>query len=394
MGDPQVGEHLGANAVLPGIHRQALLEVRVDGVQALVLQPVGPQLVADADAAPLVTPQVGDDPDALGADLGQCSIQLRAAVTPQRAQQIAGEALGVDPHQRGIHGSQVAEHVGHVLLVVEERHVGVCGELAVLRRDARRTEVLDQLLVPTPVSDQVGDGHEVQVVLDGEGLQVGHPGHGPVVVHDLAQDTDRLTVGQGAEVYGGLRVAGPLEHAACTGPQRKDVARPGELGPTPAAVGQRHHGGRPVRGRDSRGGALGQVDRHREGGPHRLGVVHHHERQVQCIGPLIGHRGTDHATGVADHEGHLLRRHGVGGDDQVALVLTILVVDHDQELTPGVGLDGVFDGGQRHQPPPSWFKGWLAGRSAGWFKDWLVGPPDDWSVGPSGGWSAGPSSAG
>ena len=379
MGDPQVGEHLGTHSILPGIHRQALLEIRIDGVQALVLEPVGTQFVADADATPLVAPQVDDDPDAIGAYPGQGGLELRPAVAPQRSQQVTGEALRVDPHQRGIHRSQVAEYVGHVLLVVEERHVGVGGELAVLRRDARRTEVLDQLLVPTPVPDQVGDGHEVQVVLGGEGLQVEHPRHGPVVVHDLAQDTDRLTVGQGAEVHRGLGVAGPLEHAAGPGPQRKDVARPGELGPLAGVVGQRNHRGRSIRGRDSRRGALDEVDRHGEGGSHRLGVVHHHEWQVECVGPLVGHRGTDHAAGVADHEGHLLRRHGVGGDDEVALVLTILVVDHDQELTPGVGLDGVFDGGQRHQPPPFWFTGWLAG--------WSAGSPAGWSAVS---WSAGP----
>ena len=55
---------------------QAELDVGLDGVAALVLQRVGPELVAEADAAALVAAQVHDDAVALVGD---------AAPSPRRA---------------------------------------------------------------------------------------------------------------------------------------------------------------------------------------------------------------------------------------------------------------------------------------------------------------------
>ena len=43
-------------------------------------------------------------------------------------------------------------------------------------------------------------------------------------------------------------------------------------------------------------------------------------------------RHADHAAGVADHERHRLGRHGLGGHDEVALVLAVGVVDDDDDL--------------------------------------------------------------
>ena len=59
--DAEVDEHLRTDAVLARVGREAELLVRLDGVAALVLERVRPQLVAEADAAPFVTAQVDDD---------------------------------------------------------------------------------------------------------------------------------------------------------------------------------------------------------------------------------------------------------------------------------------------------------------------------------------------
>ena len=59
---------------------KAELEVGVDGVVALVLQAVGADLVADADAAALVAAQVDDDAEPL---LGDLLPSPRRAATPQ-----------------------------------------------------------------------------------------------------------------------------------------------------------------------------------------------------------------------------------------------------------------------------------------------------------------------
>ena len=58
---------------------------------------------------------------------------------------------------------------------------------------------------------------------------------------------------------------------------------------------------------------------------------------------LALHRQADHTARVADHERHLLGRHPVGRDDEVALVLAVFVVDDDHELTARDRVDGSLD---------------------------------------------------
>ena len=98
-GDPEVDEDLRPDAVLARVGREAELLVRLDGVAALVLQRVRPQLVAEADAAALVPAQVHDHAATLGRDLRQRAVELQAAVAAHRAEHVAGEALAVHPDE-------------------------------------------------------------------------------------------------------------------------------------------------------------------------------------------------------------------------------------------------------------------------------------------------------
>ena len=97
--DAEVDEDLRADAVLARVGREAELDVRLDGVAALVLQGVRAQLVAEADAAALVAAQVDDDAAALGGDPLERAVELHAAVAAHRAEHVAGEALGVHAHE-------------------------------------------------------------------------------------------------------------------------------------------------------------------------------------------------------------------------------------------------------------------------------------------------------
>ncbi len=58
-----------------------------------------------------------------------------------------------------------------------------------------------------------------------EALQVGHAGHGAVVVHDLADDAGGAHAGEAGQVDGALGLAGADEDAAAAGPEGEDVAR-------------------------------------------------------------------------------------------------------------------------------------------------------------------------
>uniref|UniRef100_A0A0E0HFK6 Uncharacterized protein n=1 Tax=Oryza nivara TaxID=4536 RepID=A0A0E0HFK6_ORYNI len=91
--------YLGADAVLAGVDGEAELDVGLDGVVAVVLEVVGAELLAEADAAALVAAEVDEDAAAGLVDELHRQVQLVAAVAAGGAEDVAGQALGMDPHQ-------------------------------------------------------------------------------------------------------------------------------------------------------------------------------------------------------------------------------------------------------------------------------------------------------
>jgi hypothetical protein len=65
----------------------------------LILHDIGAQLVDETDAPPLVAGGVDQHALPGGVDGAQRELELDAALTAQRAERIAGQALGVDPCQ-------------------------------------------------------------------------------------------------------------------------------------------------------------------------------------------------------------------------------------------------------------------------------------------------------
>ena len=72
-----------------------------------------------------------------------------------------------------------------------------------------------------------------------------------------------------------------------------------------------------------------------------------HQRDLELVEPLAGHRQADQAAAVLGHEVDRLGRHLLGGHRQIAFVLAILVVDDDDHLAAADRRDGVFDGSER-----------------------------------------------
>ena len=101
--------------------------------------------------------------------------------------------------------------------------------------------------------------------------------------------------------------------------------------------------GAPVVGGDAGGGVVAVVDRHEERRALALGVVGDHQREVELGGPLGGDRRAQVARRVVEEERDALRRGELGRLDEVALVLAVLVVDHDEDLASSEGRHGVFD---------------------------------------------------
>ena len=310
--------------------------------------------MGDADAPALVAPEIDDRPPALLGDALHGQLELRAAIAPLGGEHVAGQAFGVHPDEDVVGAGHLAPHQGDVLGAVDHRLVGVGGEVAERRRDAGLRHPPHELLPLPAVADEVGDRDHDEAVLPGKAFELRQAGHraGVVVVDDLAQHGGRVEAGQAGQVDAGLGVAGPLQHAALPVAEREDVAGPVEVVGAGVAVDEGLDRGGPVGGRDAGARARLGVDRDGEGGALRLGVVGHHQRDAELVEAGPDHRQADHAAGVADHEGDPLGGDLLGGNDEVALVLPVGVVDDDDELPPGDGGDRLVDRRERHRLSP------------------------------------------
>src|SRR5690606_3627625 len=123
--DAEVDQDLRAGAVVAGVGGQTEIEVGVDGVASGVLQLVGLQLVHQADAAALVTAHVQHHAAALGVDHLQGGVELGAAVAAQRAEHVAGQALGVHAHQHVLAVADVATHQDRKSTRLNSSHVKI-----------------------------------------------------------------------------------------------------------------------------------------------------------------------------------------------------------------------------------------------------------------------------
>src|SRR5207253_10876697 len=109
-----------------------------DRVEALTLELVRAQLVHQPDSAALLT-EVEEHPAALLRDPSQCGVQLIPAVAPSGTEYVAGQALGVDPHEHRIAGRDVAHGERDVLGlgIADPRAIAVDRELPILGRQLR-----------------------------------------------------------------------------------------------------------------------------------------------------------------------------------------------------------------------------------------------------------------
>ena len=242
-------------------------------------------------------------------------------------------------HQgRGL-GADGAQGQGHVHAVIQVIAVADQVELAQLAVDRLFADTLHSALVDQPVVDQVSDGANLQAVLLSKHFQLRATSHGAVVVHDLADHSARLEPGHARQVTGRFGVPGTSQHATRLSHQRKDVARADDIVGGHIPRHRSLHGTRTVSGGNTGRHAFGGLNRHREFGAETRAVARCHQRQLKQLAALTGHGHADQAASEAGHEVDVLGGDAFRGDDDVAFVLTILVIHQDDHLA---GAD-VFD---------------------------------------------------
>src|SRR5437867_8168233 len=205
----QLHEDLRADPVVPQVRLEAEGQIGLDGVLAFVLQLVRPQLVHQADAAPLLV-QVEEHPLPHLLDHLQRVMELLTAVAAERPEHIGREAAGMHADQDLVVRFDRAldqRDMGAVIQVVFE---DIRDEVAKGRRELGLCHLVDEGLPLHPVLDQVLDRDQLEMVPLGDLLELRHTGHGPVVVHDLAQNAGRVEPSQARQVHRALGLPRPL----------------------------------------------------------------------------------------------------------------------------------------------------------------------------------------
>ena len=133
------------------------------------------------------------------------------------------------------------------------------------------------------------------------------------------------------------------QHAFLAGPQGIDVSRASEVRGTGFGVGQSADRGGAVVDRDARRASLAQqIDRNGEGRSEQRGVVLLHHVQFELGATLLRQRCAQDATALLKHEIHDLGGDLFRGDDEIALVFAVLVIDDDDDFSVAEVLDDLL----------------------------------------------------
>ncbi len=128
------------------------------------------------------------------------------------------------------------------------------------------------------------------------------------------------------------------------------MPRPPQIARRSLRIYRDSDGGGPVvradAGRDAEAG--GGIDAHGERGLVRARVVTDHLLQIERAAPFGRERETDEPARMHRHEVDQIRRDPLRRAHQVALVLAILVIGHDNEAAVTDVLDRPLDGSKQH----------------------------------------------
>ena len=299
--DPQLADDAGPDAVIAFVDAESQPQVGFGRVEPLVLQLVGFDLVAQADAAPLLV-EVDDRAFAFALDHAHGFVELFAAVAAVGAEDVARDARRVHTDQHGLSFRPLALGQGRrapaVALLAERREA----EHPPLGGHVDRHAPLDDRLFAQTVGDQIGDGDDFQVEFLRHFEQLRQAGHRAVLVHDLDQSAAGLQSGQTGQIDGRFGMSRPAQHPLLAGTQRIDMAgRPRSDGRVAGSASARIVAARSwidtpvVQPCPSRSTVTVK------GSPQQRSVVLLHHVQFQ-LAARLRKRCAEHAAAVGEHE--------------------------------------------------------------------------------------------
>ncbi len=221
-----------------------------------------------------------------------------------------------------------------------ERH---CFKIAERRRQPRTGHPPHKGLALHAVFNERLDRHHLQLVHLGKLRQLRHARHGAVLVHDFADHAGGIQSGQPRQIDRTLRLPGAPQHTALLRLQGENMTGLRQVAGLRLRIDCHMNGRGPIRGRNAGRNVFSRIDGHGEGRAERGGILRRLLRQLELLHPLRGQGETDQSTGMFGHEIDGLRRHMFGGNDKIAFVLTILIIDEDDAFPLFDVFDCVFD---------------------------------------------------
>ena len=127
-------------------------------------------------------------------------------------------------------------------------------ELSVFGGQVRGGYTFYQRLRTSPVGNQVSDGDHQQIVPACERTELGHAGHGAILVHDFADDARRMQASQASQVYRGFGLPGSHQHSSAFWHATGRCGRANEIRRFRSRVNCRKHSGCTIGRRNSGSG--------------------------------------------------------------------------------------------------------------------------------------------
>ena len=355
--DAEVSEDLAAESDLA----EDALVLAVFFTGALFFQGGGFAMEEDAvglDAAVDIETTAGvvevDEGPASGVgDLPQRLADEALAVAGGSSEDVSGEAVGVDADEdRVALGRDFSHDQGDMAFAaIDFAFVGDGAEFSVGSGEQTFSNAEDVALVLETVADELGDGEHFEAVFAAEAGEVGHAGHGSVVVHDFADDSGGDEARHASEVDGGFGLAGANEDSAAAGAKREDMAGAGEVVRGGARINGDLDGAGAVVGGDSGGDTFARFDSFSKCGAEAGGVLVGHGAEAEVVSALLGEGKADEASSVTGHEVDGLGSDELGGKSEVAFILAVLVVDNDDHAAGAdffQGSGNIGEGGGLH----------------------------------------------
>ena len=253
----------------------------------------------------------------------------------------------MDAHQRGLAGFDLALLQHHVLAIFGGVGIGFRQPFAAVPAfQLGFGDALHQPVVGVAIGDQIADGADLQAVAAGERDQIGQARHGAIVVHDLADHTAGAEAGEARDVHAGFGMASAHQHAAIAGDEREDMAGRNDMFRAIGGIDGHRDGAGAIGRRNAGGDAFLGFDRHGEGRAVAGAVVLRHKRQAECLHALRRQSKADQAAAKLGHEVDGIGRRHLAGDDQVAFVFAVFIVDQDIHAAVAGLVDDILDGGQ------------------------------------------------